>query len=158
MPYTPNYAPGDVLTAAAMNSIGEAWTAFTPTWTAATTNPVLGNGTISGRYSRNNKLMVARYSLNAGTTTTFGTGAWRFSLPVTGQSGYGAGDPVGFGWVNDGLTTYAATVTIVTTSTVQINYYATSLNVALFTAVTGTDPFTFGNGDGARFEVIYEAA
>jgi len=158
MAYSPNYAPGDILTAAAMNSIGEAWTSFTPTWTAAITNPAIGNGTRSGKYVKLNKLIVYRASISAGSTTTFGTGVWRVDLPVTAASAYAAADPIGFGWVNDGFTLFPCHVTLVTTSTVQLNYVGTVLGSNILVGVDGTAPFNFGSGDGLRFEVIYEAA
>jgi len=86
------FVAGDVLTAAELNGIGEEFTSFTPTWTATTTNPVLGNGTLTGQYTQVNKLVYARYALIPGSTTTFGTGDYRFSFPVlaTVISNFGA--------------------------------------------------------------------
>lgn len=81
--YTAGLSVGQVLTAATMNSIGAAWETYTPVWTANTTNPVLGNGTISGRYCRIQKLAIVEIRLFIGSTTTFGVGAYRLSLPLT---------------------------------------------------------------------------
>lgn len=64
-----------------MDALG-ASTAFTPAWTAATTNPVLGNGTLEGWWSRTGKRVSVDIKLTIGTTTTFGSGPWSFSLPV----------------------------------------------------------------------------
>jgi hypothetical protein len=58
------------------------WTTYTPTWTAVTTNPVIGNGTLTGRYKVNGKTVQVQISMLAGTTTTFGSGAWIFALPT----------------------------------------------------------------------------
>ena len=72
---------GQVLTAAQMNSIGEA-IAFTPTITSGGTFTI-GNGTLSGRYMRVNTLVVVEYLLVWGSTTTdTGTAEWQFSVPV----------------------------------------------------------------------------
>lgn len=52
-----------------------------PVWQASGTPPSIGNGTISGRLVRNGKRVLVSWQLTANTTTTFGTGAWSFSLP-----------------------------------------------------------------------------
>lgn len=56
-------------------------------WTGSATNPALGNGTLVGRYQLLTAKMV-RYqiSLTIGTTTTFGTGFWIFSVPFNASA------------------------------------------------------------------------
>ena len=62
-----------------------AWTTYTPTWTAESGTPTIGNGTLSGRYQIIGKTCFVFISLTIGTTTSIsGTGIWRFSLPVAG--------------------------------------------------------------------------
>ena len=56
--------------------------AYTPAWTAASVNPVLGNGSLSAKYVIVGGLCNIQISLTIGSTTTFGTGEWAFSLPV----------------------------------------------------------------------------
>lgn len=72
-----------------------AWTTYTPTWTAASVNPAIGNGTLTGRYQRLfGRTFLVQVKMVAGSTTTFGTGAWSFLLPasLTAQGlGWGAG-------------------------------------------------------------------
>lgn len=58
-----------------------AWTAFTPTWTGASSNPAIGNGSLQGAYKQTGRIMNFRMSMIAGSTTTFGSGAWSFALP-----------------------------------------------------------------------------
>ena len=86
------WVSGQVVTAAQMNAevrdavtgVQAAWTAYTPTWTMSTTNPVIGNGTLVGRFSRIGKTIDFMIQITMGSTTTFGTGAqWILSLPVT---------------------------------------------------------------------------
>lgn len=60
-----------------------AWTSYTPAWTATTTNPVLNNGTIVSAYSQIGKVVNFRIRLVMGSTTTFGSGTYTFSLPTT---------------------------------------------------------------------------
>ena len=60
-----------------------AWTAYSPTWTGSSSNPFLGNGTLVGRYKEIGKTVFIYIKLTAGSSTTFGTGYWKFTLPVT---------------------------------------------------------------------------
>lgn len=65
------------------------WDAYTPSWTGTTTNPVIGNGSLTGRYTTMGSHVTVYVKMTAGTTTTFGSGAWIISLPVTLQSTMG---------------------------------------------------------------------
>jgi len=65
-----------------------AWTTYTPTWTTDGTAPSLGNGTLAGRYKALDASTYLFYiHFVAGSTTTFGTGAWHFDLPATAVAG-----------------------------------------------------------------------
>jgi hypothetical protein len=66
----------------ASDAVPDDWTAYTPVWTASTA-PALGNGTLTGAYMQVGDLVFIKIVLSPGSTTTFGTGPWRFSLPVT---------------------------------------------------------------------------
>lgn len=59
------------------------WTAYTPTWTASMTNPVLGDGALTGVCRIIGKDAAVQIQLVMGSTTTFGSGEWYLSLPVT---------------------------------------------------------------------------
>jgi hypothetical protein len=61
---------------------GGAWTAYTPALTATTTNPSIGNGSITGAYSQQGKTVAFSIDLRVGSTTTRGVGRWYLSLPV----------------------------------------------------------------------------
>jgi len=63
--------------------------AFTPSWKATTTNPTIGNGTLSGFYTRTGSRIHLSISMLAGSTTSFGTGTWYFSLPAPAKSRFG---------------------------------------------------------------------
>lgn len=59
---------------------------FTPAWTTSGTAPVLGAGaSITGRFKRFGSVGFYRGVINIGTSTTFGTGEWRVSLPTGWQ-------------------------------------------------------------------------
>lgn len=60
------------------------WQSYTPTWTASSVNPSLGNGILSGFWRRVGDTMNVQINWNPGSTTTFGTGVYYFTIP----SGY----------------------------------------------------------------------
>ena len=82
---------GETVTAALMNqeirdqfnSFLGGWTSYTPAWTATTTNPTLGNGTIVGRYLKIGRTCHVMLRLVIGSTTAAGSGSYRLSLPAT---------------------------------------------------------------------------
>lgn len=92
----PVFAAGQVLTGALLNQLSTqidsltapSWTAYTPVWTGSTTNPVIGNGTISGRYRRptNSDKLDLEIRVVMGSTTTYGSGFWIFSLPFNASA------------------------------------------------------------------------
>lgn len=59
-----------------------AWSAYTPAISASTTPPTMGNGTLTGRYSQQGKNVNVRIECTFGSTSTFGSGVYFFSLPV----------------------------------------------------------------------------
>ncbi|MGW4050790.1 hypothetical protein ACWENA_08150 [Streptomyces sp. NPDC004779] len=89
---------GEVVTAAQLNAeirnqfndLIAAWTNYSTTWTASTSNPGLGNGLLFSRYKSIGKKITAVVELIMGTTTTFGTGYWMFALPAAAANPAGA--------------------------------------------------------------------
>ena len=151
--YTAGLASGQVLTAAIMNQIGAASESYTPAWTSTGTAPAIGNGTLSGMYFRLNKLIIARATWIAGSTTTYGTGNYRISLPVTTNN---ANFVTGFGYFSDASTfnAYVMVAQQITTSTVQMSW-----NVGGINGVWGqANPVAMANGDSMSATFIYEAA
>lgn len=72
---------------AGMSTIQDAWTDYTPTWTATGGTPTIGNGTLAGRYVKVGKLVVLNIAVVMGSTTSIGTTtAWTFSLPFAAAS------------------------------------------------------------------------
>ncbi|MFS8200470.1 hypothetical protein ACLVWQ_17510 (plasmid) [Streptomyces sp. CWNU-52B] len=106
MTFTPRtWAVGEVVPAATMNteirdqfnSFFGAWTAYTPTWTTVTTPPSLGNGTLVGQYMKIGRTCHVVIMLTIGSTTTAGTGGWRFALPATAAT-IASGSPGVLNW------------------------------------------------------------
>jgi len=55
---------------------------YAVTWTAVSVNPAIGDGTLVGLFLQVGKVVDFSITMIAGSTTTFGTGAWIFTLPV----------------------------------------------------------------------------
>lgn len=92
MTFTPRtWVVGEVVSAAIMNqeirdqfnSMFAAWTAYTPTWTSSGTAPNIQNGTITGRYQKYGRTVLCEINMVAGSTTTYGSGNYNWSLPFT---------------------------------------------------------------------------
>jgi len=78
------WSAGAVLTAAQLNTYApQEWTSYTPVLTALTTNPTLGNSTLTGKYVQAGKYFHARINLTIGSTFSAGSGAYFLSLPQT---------------------------------------------------------------------------
>lgn len=85
LPLNIKLAPSSGLTLSASGlavSGATAWTSYTPTLTATTTNPALGNGALIGYYSQQGKTVHVSIDMAIGSTTTRGVGAWMWALPV----------------------------------------------------------------------------
>lgn len=153
------FVANTVLTAAQLNGIGEAFTSFTPAWTATTTNPAIGNGTLTGAYTQVNKLVYAQYTLIIGSTTTFGLGDYRFSFPVTAKNlnNFSAIFSSCFMFDSNLGQMYSATASMVSTGTVfRLNTFPNSTqNVTVFST---TAPFVLAVNDEIYISIVYEAA
>jgi hypothetical protein len=62
------------------------WTAYTVAWTASTTDPTIGNGTLQGWYRQVGKTVNFRIRVTFGTTTNVGSGTYFWTLPVNAMS------------------------------------------------------------------------
>lgn len=124
------------------------WQTYTPVWGSSGTQPALGNGTLTGRYSILGKTCFAFMELTIGSTTTFGTGDYTLSLPFNNPSGYLQLSSVaidaspsqifgGEGRISGGLA-------------VLLNQAAPSLGWG------PSIPMTWANGDIARVSAIFE--
>jgi hypothetical protein len=123
------------------------WFSYVPVWTATTTNPVLGNGTIAGRFTINGRMVTATVGLTIGSSTTTGSGQWFISLPLTAGSFYS--DFVGTWRANDqGVMNYGGSAFPSATDKV-------SFIVNGSTYVISTAPFTWADGDNLHFTISY---
>jgi hypothetical protein len=56
---------------------------YTPAWAASGTAPAIGNGTITGTYQVKGQEMFCEVTQTNGSTTTYGTGAYNWTMPFT---------------------------------------------------------------------------
>jgi hypothetical protein len=135
------------------NALGDPWTAYTPAWTGTTTNPVIGNGTITGSYRQIGKTIDYGIHIVMGTTTTYGTGNYRFSLPFASLA-LTAFTPLGVKGV--------CIDTSLTARNFRNAFYASTTTIGLCddaaVQVTPTVPFTFANTDEIHIYGTYESA
>jgi len=132
-----------------------AWQSWTPTWTGASGNPAIGNGTIIGRYLQTGKTVQFRLDILAGSTTTFGTGAWTFTLPVTAAANYTATYAMGIGsYEKPGTGDYFGPINLMSTTTFQM-WYSTGTNSNVLGSAA---PEAWNSTSFFRMTATYEAA
>ncbi|MGW4705002.1 hypothetical protein [Streptomyces sp. NPDC004285] len=157
------WAVGEVVTAAYLNAevrdqfndILAAWQTYTPTWTAATTNPVLNNGTIVGRYKRIGKTVHLQIDLTMGSTTTYGSGAWSVTLPL--QAAASSGSRIGTAQAL-GASRFAGQIVISSSATGTSAFFPASSSVSNLSSVASGVPFAWASGNELRITATYEAA
>ncbi|NBV77905.1 hypothetical protein EBR66_07100 [bacterium] len=132
-----------------------AWSTYSPSWTADTTNPAIGDGTITGRYKQIGKTVFVIVKINMGTTTTYGTGSWRVSLPVNAFASYSVILPTVL--LDNGNNWYQGTsYTEYSGSTAYVTPVWNRGNTGS-SAVNSTIPFTWGSTDSFTFSGSYES-
>lgn len=157
------WVAGEVPTAANFNTdvrdlgraFADAWTSYTPTLTASSSNPT--NWTQTGYYCRAGKLVICKFILTAGASMTAGSGLYRIALPVNANSNHFAETAaVALYDSNTGNQCHAMGV-IMTATYIQMQYQATHLGA--LTTATNAAPWTWAANDTIRCgQLIYEAA
>ena len=129
-------------------SLPQGWTAYAPVWTATSSNPTIGNGSITGAYAVFGKTVHFRIHIVDGTTTGEGSGSYALTLPLapvadqkfTFMGAIGTGINLIYGYA---------------TGTTAIPLYA-STSTTTVSRVTSTYPTTFGSGDTLSLNGTYE--
>ena len=140
------------------NTVIGAWINYTPTWTGSTTNPVIGNGTIEGRYALVNGFVVAQINIICGSTTTFGSGGYFFSLPVTAAATLTGYPAIGSGWLEDASATRAVVVVANVHNSGTTTFSLRNNSTTATGQVTESQPFVFANADRISATINYKAA
>jgi len=147
----------NAITASYVTPYEGAWISYSVAWTTdGVTQPVIGNGSLTGAYKQIGKIVFVRVKLNCGSTTTFGTGAWQFGLPITASSPDGV--QFACSMLDSSTTWYGGTV--------NGTYSGATFKTAIITpqplthtqaAVTATSPFAWGDTDSHQFNGSYES-
>jgi hypothetical protein len=139
----------------------EAWSTYTPSWTSSGTAPSLGNGTLTGRYTKIGRLASAEIVLIFGTTTTPGTGIWNFSLPVGSRTAFQLMVSTIYGFRSGVGTGFQAFVRSNATATgVGYLYVSGSPSGALTDVVGGAAPWAaaWASADAVSAAFTYETS
>jgi hypothetical protein len=129
-----------------------AWQDYTPAWQSAGTAPAIGNGTITGKYVQFGKTTLYQIKVSMGSTTTYGTSVYYFTLPTnvlsagvvwgTVRMNDASASSTYYGFAENDSNTRVAVVT-----TAQPGVYITNLV-----------PFTWAVSDVVNIFGCYEAA
>jgi hypothetical protein len=136
--------------------ITSAWSAYTPTWTAISSNPSIGNGTISGTFKVIGKTCFVRGRITMGSSTTYGSGAWLIGLPLPAINSYAI--QITSSLLNNGNAWYSGLMNggrFGNTSYSEIQVQNTS---GTADGISSTYPFTWGDTDELSFNGSYEIA
>lgn len=139
-------APGN----AQNNSIFLPSIIYTPAWTATGTAPDIGNGQLFGSYVRRGEDCRVRITWLAGSTSTFGTGNWKFSLPYDAAD-VSTGTVTAFDGGGGGTAYHLHGLTSENLDTLLLTVHAAGY-------VTPTSPFTWANGDAMYIDIDYRIA
>ena len=153
------FVAGQRLTGADLNTATQqsAWTSYTPTWTSTGTAPVLGNGTIVGYYAKVGRLVTTKIAMEGGSTTTFGSGNYSFSLPLTAAvTGIATGNfaHVGTWAANDSGVAYYSFAAMITQSAPTVVQGIVSGSANFFSA---TQPASWTASSSFVCTITYES-
>ena len=129
------------------------YTSYTPTLTADTTAPTIGNGTMNGLAHRKWNAAQAVINITWGSTSTFGSGQWYFSLPYPDVSSY---KYIGRAFMKDASTGFVyegLACSIAGSQKVQV-FMAGGTG----TVLSPSTPFTWAQGDELRIQIDYDAS
>lgn len=119
-------------------------------WTSSGTAPALGNAVVSARYVQVGKLVIYAAKVTFGSSSTFGTGTYRMSIPVTAAASSPYTGPL---ILNDASAPLRIGGAVSLNSATNLAFYGVSGS-----GVTATAPFTWAQDDFLQWSIMYEAA
>lgn len=146
---------GSLLDAPTLEAMVGEWKDYTPAWTASTA-PSVQNGTLTGRYVIIGDTCHFTIKLTGGSSTTWGTGNYSFSLPVTAAA---TADHIGTCFVGDssvGAAGYSTGIAFTSAGGTAVGGYIGNKNSA--GAVSATNPQTWATGDRIWITGTFEVA
>lgn len=154
--FATSWTTGDTIPASELNTLSGAWTSYTPT--VGGTGWALGNGTISGRYKKIGRVVVAQVLVTWGTTSSAGSGALTLTAPVASGT-LDTWNGGGVAWDTSGGAA-AAVVTRLTGASTTITCFVSNTAGtydSLVGIATGV-PYTWASTDYVAITVVYEAS
>lgn len=124
---------------------------ITPVWNASGTAPAIGNGSISGRAVREGMNLKIFITIVMGSTTTFGTGVYTFTLPSP-YSSYTVKQAVGIARALDSGTNYRIGVVVTSAGTPTFSVYSDAGSGQW----SPTVPFTWATNDTILMQIDCE--
>lgn len=164
MTFSPRtWVVGETVTAAMLNaeirdqfsSMFDVWTTYTPSWVSSGTAPALGNGVLTGRYMKIGRTVHAAIRMSCGSTTTYGTGNYSWSLPFTAANT--VVDYLGEARLVGASAWHGQAVLSANSNLVQA-LLPGNASSTLSTVMTGTTPKTVLSGDILRIQIAYQSA
>lgn len=130
---------------------GLEWHPYTPVWDATTTSPSLGNGTVTGKYTRLADTVWFWARITMGSTTTYGSGIYNLTIPPPSNDGDTNGIPVAFQLRDSGSSAeYPAA------GRIDSNDKIAAWGLSSGNRVGPTQPFTWATGDSFRVSGFYK--
>lgn len=154
----PTGPQGDLGPTGPAASDNNSWASFVPNFTASVTDPVIGDGTVLGKYKQIGKTVFLKINIVMGNSTTFGSGNYNISLPVTAKDNSGIILPAtylqnGTGYfLGSAINEYDGSNSHVTLMAID------STTPAMATTVSPSVPFTWASTDTIHISGSYEAA
>jgi hypothetical protein len=136
-----------------------AWTTYTPSLIGSTTNPTIGNGTISGRYISLGAMVFGEIRIVAG-TAGFNRGAGTYSVTLPTNAVFEAYQPIGQVVMRDegpGITYFGTAIFTTFANRVELYMHSQSAIFDEGVSVTESSPFLFSANDKILIQFCYEA-
>lgn len=127
------------------------WTTYTPSWTTTGTAPAFGTATVNGRYCKIGRQVTVSIWIDFSSSSTFGTGAWTFSLPAAAPANTAQVNWMGAWWAAASGNVTVGTCVVITSLIQLPDGNGTSQNV------DATHPFTWGSGNQFAIQLTYES-
>lgn len=128
------------------NSIYSRPTDYTPSWSATTLQPAVGDGELSATYTRHGRLCKVDFELKIGSTTNTGEGNYSFSVPFASLNG-----AIGSARVFDAGTNFRLGVCELGNNDNQVQCYSEGEG----TAVRHNSPMIWAQDDILRWSIDY---
>lgn len=134
-----------------VNWVFDGYYTVTPVWKGDSSDPVIGNGTLTSRVYRSGRKLKIEISLTCGSTTTYGTGAWYFTLPDPLENWTAKFNATGALRILDNGTQYYI-------GTANVSAGANRIYMFVTNGVSSTVPMTWAQNDTLVFDIEYEIA